>query len=343
MILKENKSKNKIYCLLKQPVRILPCFVVGRFSAIRLFFLVFFMTSLSATLTHAQSLSGITFSNGAGGNAGLIFNTGQSFASVASGGLVTGAMSSLSSNYETVGSGVWSNPNTWAGSNVPPVGANVSIKTGHTVTLNTNVTLSKLKIENGASLNLVNQIVNIAAGGEITRMPGSNITIGLSTVKLLGNATVSNMPFFNLEANGAVTFADLNSSVSNQFILMPGGAVSSSNTLTYLTGSMLVYQTGLSQTTGNEWKPGTGQGSPHHVTLHAVTLTIPGGDYYIKGNLESTGSTSTTSLLLQASSNLYVAGSLYLLNASVAAGSSKFIFNGSTDQLCALNQSCRFK
>jgi hypothetical protein len=51
MILKENKSKNKIYCLLKQPVRILPCFVVGRFSAIRLFFLVFFMTSLSATLT----------------------------------------------------------------------------------------------------------------------------------------------------------------------------------------------------------------------------------------------------------------------------------------------------
>ncbi|MFN5208323.1 MAG: hypothetical protein ACK5D8_02420, partial [Bacteroidota bacterium] len=315
-----------------------PCFVFGRLFGVRFFFLVFFMTSLSARFAHAQSLSGITFSNGAGGNTGFIFNTGQSFASVTVGGLVTGAMSSLSSNYETVTSGVWSNPNTWAGSNVPPVGAIVSIKTGHTVTLNTNITLSKLIIENGASLNLVNQTVNISAGGEISRMPGSNITIGLSTVKLLGNATVSNMPFFNLEANGAVTFADLNSSVSNQFKLMPGGAVSSSNTLAYLSGSTLVYQTGLSQTVGNEWKPGTGQGSPHHVTLHAVALTIPGGNYYIKGNFESTGSISSTSLSLQASTNLYVAGSLNLLNASVATGSSKFIFNGSTDQLCSLNQ-----
>jgi len=78
---------------------------------------------------------------------------------------------------------------------------------------------------------------------------------------------------------------------------------------TYTSNSTLLYYD--TQTTGSEWQVGSGNGSPYNVNfLGSNVLTVPTGNYYVRGNLTLDNGGGNPTIDLDSPTNLFVGGNI---------------------------------
>ncbi len=164
------------------------------------------------------------------------------------------------------------------------------------VTLTTSgTTASTFNLNSGLFAAGISGILNIAGSGTINGNGGNvtNSTDG-GTINFNGSGTVSgsaaSVSFYIVTTSGAVNFgAAINSIINNLFQINIGGSVNT-NPPSYVTGSLLKYNTGGTFTRGAEFSATAGKGYPHHVQLSNNTLldmgsTTPAVSRQMAGNL----------------------------------------------------------
>ncbi|MFN5334558.1 MAG: T9SS type A sorting domain-containing protein [Bacteroidota bacterium] len=228
----------------------------------------------STTINSASTIDIINFyignQNDANGNRNMYLNAFQllkpRYRSRASGNWGDAANWEISTN----------GGSTWVAATSAPSGTfdAITIRNGHSITLNTSVSASSLTIDAGGTFNNgTGQTITIAAcNGTITNNGTFNRNTG--TVTFSSNGTVSGpVNFHNLNTSGGLTLgAALNqSTIHGVFTLNNGGFIASAPPK-YASGSTLVYNTGGTFNRSDEWPSGnTVETVPHHVTVRQGT------------------------------------------------------------------------
>lgn len=125
---------------------------------------------------------------------------------------------SLPSTYTSAASGNWNTGSTWVGGVVPPAGANVLILDGHTVTVNTSITVTDLTVGEGTSGIL--QIGNDATARSVTFNGNVEVKTGATLRVNPASNTSSHVVTFkgNIINNGTFDLApDGDSRASSEF------------------------------------------------------------------------------------------------------------------------------
>jgi hypothetical protein len=170
----------------------------------------------------------------------------------------------------TTGSGGnWNTLGAWKDGYIPGASTHeVEILGGATITLDTNPTVFLLQINSGGTFQggsgntlTIAADGTLANAGTFTRQTGSVLFNGAGTV----SGTVD---FHTVMISGAVDFGS-NASIYNTLLILSGGAVANAASITYQSGSTLMYNNGGGYNVYNEWKGGatSGAGVPHHVQV----------------------------------------------------------------------------
>lgn len=253
-------------------------------------------------------------------------------------------------DYQSFATGNWNNPATWerfdGTSFVPAANAPantdgiITIRTGHTVTVNSIVTADQVVIGTGgiltqtADLNLANGagddlIVNgaydlqanmLAGPGNVLLQPGAQMTISTATEKQLQNVAITNNGTINWQ-NGNIRFDAPNSTLINN-----GTFTISGNNTSFFNGGRLSITNN-----GTVTKTSTGTSSVAGILLfsNAGTLNCNGGSFVFgDGNAGGTF-TNAGSLLFSTGTFSIGPGCIYNHNAGAAiSGSGSFVNTG---------------
>jgi hypothetical protein len=169
----------------------------------------------------------------------------------------------------TLADGNWNETAIWLNNTIPPTDASVTIN--HNISLNTDVSLRSILINNGKTLTASDstpRTLTISNGGSLTN--NGTFTAGNGTVAFAGSATVSGtITFNNATLAGGVNFGT-GSIISGTLTINPGGFVST-NAPTYNSGATLRYNTNGPYGRGTEWSAISGNGYPHHVQISGNT------------------------------------------------------------------------
>ncbi|WP_396150850.1 beta strand repeat-containing protein [Flavobacterium sp.] len=170
----------------------------------------------------------------------------------------------------TLADGNWNETAIWLNNTIPPTDASVTIN--HNISLNTDVSLRSILINNGKTLTASDstpRTLTISNGGSLTN--NGIFTAGNGTVAFAGSATVSGtITFNNATLAGGVNFGT-GSIISGTLTINPGGFVST-NAPTYNSGATLRYNTNGPYGRGTEWSATSGNGYPHHVQISGNTI-----------------------------------------------------------------------
>lgn len=237
--------------------------------------------------------------------------------------------------------GTWeSSPNNsnWATSTLVP-GENatsITILAGHNITLNAdNVTVSSLTINSGATFTAsdeTSRTLTIAAGGSLTN--NGTFTAGTGTVSFAGSGTVSGtVGFNNVSIAGGVNFG-ASSTVSGVLQINAGGYVIT-NAPTYLTGSILRYNTGTDYDISGEWYADqtTGAGIPYNVDINSSTqVHFSGSQKHTMNGSFTIASGKTFSLSSEYGADFYIKGDFINNGGTFNSNSRLVTFNGTANQ-----------
>ena len=148
----------------------------------------------------------------------------------------------------------WNNANNWSPKTVPGITNAVSIPQGLTtypVISSANALAASVTINNGASLTIhENYILTISNAGILNN---NGVFIEKGTVTFAGSGTVSGTISFNdIMLNGAVDLG--NSCVINGSLEINANGSVINNIPVYGNASEIIYNTGTTTKTGNEWQ-----------------------------------------------------------------------------------------
>lgn len=212
----------------------------------------------------------------------------------------------FATNRVSIGTGNWTTPGTWVPTGLPVAGDNITILSGHTVTMDgnpgtcNNLTINGISnLTNGRITNVVGNLI-INNGGSITgsstgilnvagtfNVPaGASATIGRSTVTITGFTTIDGTLNFN-STSGTKTF--------NNVIISSGGTWNSTSAETYTINGNLTMSGGTisGTTTGVFNVAGTfGITAGTNNTLGVGTLSIA-GTTTIDGTVSFTSTSGT--------------------------------------------------
>ncbi len=205
----------------------------------------------------------------------------------------------LKPRYRTAASGNWSEVAAWeistnggtswsAASSVPSGTFDaITIRNGHSITLNTSASVSSLVIDAGGTFNNGTAQTLTMAACYATLTNNGTFNRNTGTITFSSTGTVSGAVLFhNLNTSGGLTLgAGANqSTIYGTFTLNNGGFIASAPPK-YATGSTLAYNTGGTYNRSDEWPTGINvETVPHHVTVRAGTTlnldvkTGPTGD-----------------------------------------------------------------
>jgi hypothetical protein len=228
----------------------------------------------STTINNAATIDGINFyignQNDANGNRNMYLN----------------AFQLLKPRYRTTASGNWGDAvnwqistdggTTWPAASSAPSGTfdAITIRNGHSITLNTSVSASSLTIDAGGTFNngTAQTLTITSCNGTITNNGTFNRNTGTVTFSSTGTV-IGPVSFHNLNIFGGLTLgAGLNqSTINGTFTINAGGFIASAPPK-YISGSTLAYNTSSTFARGNEWPSGnTPETVPHHVIVRAGT------------------------------------------------------------------------
>ncbi len=128
-------------------------------------------------------------------------------------------------------SGNWSLASTWTPTGVPTAGDNVTIATGHIVSINTNAQCNNLAVGQGAG-----GILQFTGNTARTLLVNSNITVNNNStfqVPTSSNATHSVTVDGNMINNGTINFASDNNSLANSIFLNGNQTISGSGSCNF--------------------------------------------------------------------------------------------------------------
>ena len=218
--------------------------------------------------------------------------------------------------YVSAQTGNWNTGGTWVGGTVPPSGANVIINSGHTVTVNGDITVTNLTIRNMGILRIGNNNtartinvwgdININTGAQFIINTGSNTT---HTMYVTGN--IINDGILNLSPDAdsrcQVTFNRVSSqsisgtgTTSNFYLMTLNMGSSSNNILDITVSNFTVSTTNFLTITNGTFKFST-SGSITPFT-NAVTIPVTGGLWINHPSaIVNTGNSVTVTGLLRVS------------------------------------------
>ena len=169
----------------------------------------------------------------------------------------------------TVADGNWNETAIWLNNTIPPTDASVTIN--HNISLNTDVSLRSILINNGKTLTASDstpRTLSISNGGSLTS--NGTFTAGNGTVAFAGSATVSGTIIFNnATLAGGVNFGA--SSTINSTLTINSGGFVTTNAPIYGSGATLVYNSGGTFNRGTEWSATSGKGYPNNVQISGNT------------------------------------------------------------------------
>ena len=227
----------------------------------------------------------------------------------------------------TVADGNWNETAIWLNNTIPPTDASVTIN--HNISLNTDVSLRSILINNGKTLTASDstpRTLTISNGGSLTS--NGTFTAGNGTVAFAGSATVSGTIIFNnATLAGGVNFGA--SSTINSTLTINSGGFVTTNAPIYGSGATLVYNSGGTFNRGTEWSATSGKGYPNNVQISGnTTFNLNNGANVVRqmgGNLTvDSGSTLSLEGMTIASPNeigLTVVGNV-INNGSISLASS---------------------
>lgn len=205
----------------------------------------------------------------------------------------------VTNNYKSQANGNWNVGGTWFGGSVPPASANIIIDHNVTVTA-TPSAIGNLTINSGDNLTL-----NASTG--LTINSGSTITNN-GTFDLTTNAGTT------ITASGSLTFAGSNAVTLNNLTISGGITLTTTPTINgtltissggffnqtpnYGASSLLLYNSGGTYTTSNEWTATTdgaaGAGRPGAVQVGTTTNLTLAGSRAIAGSITINASRTLT-------------------------------------------------
>jgi len=169
----------------------------------------------------------------------------------------------------TLADGNWNETAIWLNNTIPPTDASVTIN--HNISLNTNVSLRSILINNGKTLTASDstpRTLTISNGGSLTN--NGTFTAGNGTVAFAGSATVSGTIIFNnVTLAGGVNFG-ASATINSNLTINSGGFVTT-NAPIYGSGATLVYNSGGTFNRGTEWSATSGKGYPNNVQISGNT------------------------------------------------------------------------
>jgi hypothetical protein len=169
----------------------------------------------------------------------------------------------------TLADGNWNETAIWLNNTIPPTDASVTIN--HNISLNTNVSLRSIVINNGKTLTASDstpRTLTISNGGSLTN--NGTFTAGNGTVAFAGSATVSGTIIFNnVTLAGGVNFG-ASATINSNLTINSGGFVTT-NAPIYGSGATLVYNSGGTFNRGTEWSATSGKGYPNNVQISGNT------------------------------------------------------------------------
>jgi hypothetical protein len=185
-----------------------------------------------------------------------------------------------SSTWTSVNSGNWTTASIWDQGIVPPVGADVVIGSGTTVTLNTNAVVNTFTNSGGATFNGSDGVIRsltIQTSGFFSNSGILNSTSTFS-VEMAGGNTIFGNPVLNdLILNGGVQLVG-NTRVNGDLIINPGGFFNGGSSPSYGANATLIYSTGGTYGRGLEWNGLVDYGYPNNIQISNNTTLQPGAN-----------------------------------------------------------------
>lgn len=239
----------------------------------------------------------------------------------------------VNTTWETAtGATIWSSDSSWAAGQVPV--ANQPVTIAHSITLDTNPTVSALTINSGQELTFEDgqaRELTISGGGSLT----NNGTFTANDGKVIfstGGSVTGPLTFNNVDIAGAGVNFGTASTLEGTLSINSGGAVTT-NPPIYASGSTLRYNTGGTYNRGTEWLPASEGNNPYHVVVNAdlnmfghATPRALNGDLTLLENRSLTLSSNTAGTLNLSGDLIAQTGS------SIATTSTDLVLIGTDDQ-----------
>jgi hypothetical protein len=244
----------------------------------------------------------------------------------------------------STGTGNWEDDATWDGT-APVSGEHVYIKNGHTITINSNVSVNSVTIETGGTL-VMNGNVILTMEGYGSWTNNGTFTAGAGTLALQLNVSTggtSTSEFNNVTVSGVdVSFSNAVSAINGILNITTGSVL---NAPQFREGSTLKYSQGGTYTRVTEWNNPWNVVVANNTSLD-MNITAFGGDITVYGNLTvESGSTvdmknyvnfliinknmnlnGTLVLSSQAGGDLKLKGNMYLNSGSTLTFNDRAVF-----------------
>lgn len=239
----------------------------------------------------------------------------------------------VNTTWETAtGATNWSSASSWAAGQVPV--ANQPVTIAHSITLDTNPTVSALTINSGQELTFEDgqaREFTISGGGTLTNNGSFTANDGKVIFSAGGNVS-GTLTFNDVDIAGAGVNFGTASTLEGTLSINSGGAVTT-NPPIYASGSTLRYNTGGTYNRGTEWLPASEGNNPYHVVVNAdlnmfghATPRALNGDLTLLENRSLTLSSNTAGTL-NLSGDLIIGD-----NVTITAGSTDLVLIGTDDQ-----------
>lgn len=225
--------------------------------------------------------------------------------------------------------GNWNDGTTWKLGTANPTNVNVSVLSGHNVTVNASAAPNSLS--NAGTLTVSGTNTITFGSGSTFAQSGTFIP---ATGKLIfsGSGTITGtVGAYNMDISGGVTLSNT-VTINNALTIKSGGFINGANAPIYGSSSTLFYESNYN--VGNEWTGNSttaGSGVPKNVTIqNSATVTMPTTSRGLAGDL--TISSGGLALSSTSGSDLYVAGNWTRANAATFTPNGRaVIFNSPTN------------
>jgi hypothetical protein len=168
----------------------------------------------------------------------------------------------------------------WSAASAAPAGTfdAITVRNGHSITLNTTASAGSLTIDAGGTFNNGTARTLTMAACNATIVNNGIFNRNTGTISFSSTGTVTGaVGFHNLSVAGGLTLGSgLSASTVNGTLTLNSGGFIAAASPKYASGSLLVYNTGGTFNRGSEWPSGnTVETVPHHVTVNnGTTLNL---------------------------------------------------------------------